>query len=75
MATPSRLLPWSALKVPWPSRPQETDRKPRREARTGILEENYSPIAHGMVLSNPLVAEVAGYYDDSSFFPVFGGKL
>lgn len=24
MATPSRLLPWSALKVLWPSRPQET---------------------------------------------------
>lgn len=42
---------------------------------TGILEENYSPIAHGMVLSNPLVAEVAGHYGDSSFFPVFGGKL
>ena len=35
----------------------------------GILEENYSPIAHGMVLSNPLVAEVAGHYGDSSFFP------
>lgn len=41
----------------------------------GILEENYSPIAHGMVLSNPLVAEIAGHYGDSSFFPVFGGKL
>lgn len=41
----------------------------------GILEENYSPIAHGMVLSNPLVAEVAGHYGDSSFFPAFGGKL
>lgn len=32
-------------------------------------------IAHGMALSNPLVAEVAGYYGNSSFFPVFGGKL
>ena len=28
----------------------------------GILVEAYSPIAHGMVLSNPLVAEVAGHY-------------
>ena len=35
----------------------------------------HSTIAHGMVLSNPLVAEVAGHYGDSSFFPVFGGKL
>lgn len=75
VATPSRLLPWSALKVLWSSRPQETGRRPRREARTGILEENYSPIARGMALSNPLAAEVAGYYGDSSFFPVFGGKL
>ena len=79
MATPSRLLPWSALKVLWSSRPQETGRKPRREARTGILEENYSPIVHGMVLSNPLVAEVAGYYGDSSFprlqWQAVGGKL
>lgn len=29
----------------------------------GILVEAYSPIAHGMVLSNPLVTEVAAHYD------------
>lgn len=28
----------------------------------GILVEAYSPIAHGMVLANPLVAEVAAHY-------------
>ncbi len=28
----------------------------------GILVEAYSPIAHGMVLTNPLVTEVAGHY-------------
>ena len=28
----------------------------------GILVEAYSPIAHGMVLSNPLVTEVASHY-------------
>ena len=47
----------------------------QKGSATGILEENCSPIAHGMALSNPFAAEVAGYYGDSSFFPVFGGKL
>lgn len=32
----------------------------------GILVEAYSPIAHGMALSNPLVAEVAARYDVTS---------
>lgn len=32
----------------------------------GILVEAYSPIAHGMVLDNPLVSEVAGRYDVSA---------
>lgn len=34
----------------------------QKGSATGILEENCSPIAHGMALSNPLVAKVAGYY-------------
>ena len=32
----------------------------------GILVEAYSPIAHGMVLTNPLVTEVAGHYGVSA---------
>lgn len=78
MAAPSWPLRWSALQVLRSSRPQNAGpeaQRPRREAHTGILEENYSPIARSMALSNPLAAEVAGYYGDSSFFPVFGGKL
>ena len=31
--------------------------------RAGIVTEAYSPIAHGMVLQNPLVAEIAACYD------------
>lgn len=35
----------------------------------------YSPIAHGEALKNPAITDMAKKYGDSSFFPVFGGKM
>ena len=40
-----------------------------------ILVEAYSPIAHGEALKNPAITDMAKKYGDSSFFPVFGGKM
>ncbi len=37
--------------------------------------EAYSPIAHGEALKNPAITDMAKKYGDSSFFPVFGGKM